>query len=164
MTLIFTIVSKHATKALPFLQKDKSTYGFHSVAGSNENLIYIFYIKNSFPWDTRNIVGTYENDWINNSPNKTTHCTQFTWSNNRHMTPLYRFHIIFVPFYLGIHLTFDKKETYSSPYTCMNTLIQRNIRTMDGRIYNLCDPSRRNGHVGGMTPNWVIDTSLKSIS
>ena len=28
----------------------------------------------------------------------------------------------------------------------------------------ICDPSRRNGHVGGMTPNWVIDTSLKSIS
>ena len=27
-----------------------------------------------------------------------------------------------------------------------------------------CDPSRWNGHVGGMTPNWVIDTSLKSIS
>ena len=30
--------------------------------------------------------------------------------------------------------------------------------------YKICDPSRRNGHVGGMTPNWVIDTSLKSIS
>ena len=23
----------------------------------------------------------------------------------------------------------------------------------------ICDPSRRNGHVGGMTPNSVIDTS-----
>ena len=28
----------------------------------------------------------------------------------------------------------------------------------------ICDPSRRNGHVGGMTPYCVIDTSLKSIS
>ena len=25
----------------------------------------------------------------------------------------------------------------------------------------ICDPSRQNGHVGGTTPNWVIDTSLK---
>ena len=31
-------------------------------------------------------------------------------------------------------------------------------------MHYICDPSRRNGHFGGMTPNWVIDTSLKTIS
>ena len=39
-----------------------------------------------------------------------------------------------------------------------------NIMVGCSSFYNKCDPSRQNGHVGGMTPNWVIDTSLKNIS
>ena len=30
-------------------------------------------------------------------------------------------------------------------------------------VRNICDLSHQHGHVGGMTPNWVIYTSLKSI-
>ena len=37
------------------------------------------------------------------------------------------------------------------------------VFTIANNKNSICDPSHRNGHVGGMTPNWVIDTSLKSI-